>query len=74
MGLLAEDANRSSNADQWLLVRDTIPGRPFVRHEPNLSSGGRVTDLAIEEFLDRGGSSPQNAAVRLLLIMPREDY
>jgi hypothetical protein len=38
-----------------------------VRHEPNLSSGGRTTDTDVEEFLNRTGSSPENLALRALL-------
>ena len=67
MAITAEDFYRSSNGDRWQLVRDTDSGRSFVRHEPNLSSGGRTTDTDIEEFLNRTGSSPQNLALRALL-------
>jgi hypothetical protein len=48
-------------------VRDTETGRRTVRHEPNLSSGGRVTETPVEEWLDRTGASPENAALRSLL-------
>ena len=44
MSLTTEDFYRSSNGVRWQLIRDTSSGRSFVRHEPNLSSGGRVTD------------------------------
>ena len=64
MAITAEDFYRSSNGDRWQLVRDTDSGRSFVRHEPNLSSGGRTTDTDIEEFLNRTGSSPENLALR----------
>ena len=67
MALTAEDFYRSSNGDRWQLIRDTASGRSFVRHEPNLSSGGRTTDTDIEEFLNRTGSSPENLALRALL-------
>jgi hypothetical protein len=67
MALSAEDFYRSSNGDRWQLIRDTASGRSFVRHEPNLSSGGRVTDTEVEEFLNRTGSSPENLALRALL-------
>lgn len=56
-----------SNGDRWQLIRDTASGRSFVRHEPNLSSGGRTTDTDVEEFLNRTGSSPENLALRALL-------
>ncbi len=67
MALSTKDFYRSSNGDRWQLVRDTASGRSFVRHEPNLASGGRVTDTEVEEFLDRTGTSPENVALRTLL-------
>jgi hypothetical protein len=67
MSITAKDFYRSSNGDRWQLIRDTASGRSFVRHEPNLSSGGRSTDTDVEEFLDRTGSSPENLALRALL-------
>jgi len=62
MAVTAEDFYRSSNGDRWQLIHDTASGRSFVRHEPNLLSGGRTTDTEIEEFLNRTGSSPENLA------------
>jgi len=38
-----------------------------VRREPNLASGGQVTETAIDEFLQRTGASPQNQALCDLL-------
>ena len=67
MALSAEDFYRSSNGDRWQLIRDATSGRSFVRHEPNLSSGGRVTDTDVDEFLARTGTSPENLALRALL-------
>jgi hypothetical protein len=67
MAITTEDFYRSSNGDRWQLVRETAWGRSFVRHEPNLSSGGRTTDTDVEEFLNRTGTSPQNLALRALL-------
>jgi HCOMODA/2-hydroxy-3-carboxy-muconic semialdehyde decarboxylase len=67
MALAAEDFYRSSNGDRWRLLRDPASGRSFVRHEPNPASGGRVTDMEIEAFLDQTGSSPQHLALRELL-------
>ena len=61
------DFYRSSNGDRWQRIRDTSSGRSIVRHEPNLSSGGRVTETDVEEFLNRTGSSPENLALRALL-------
>src|SRR2546427_9428243 len=67
MAITAEDFYRSSNGDRWQLIRDPASGRSFVRHEPNLSSGGRTTDTDVDEFLNRTGSSPENLALRALL-------
>ena len=67
MAISAQDFYRSSNGDRWQLICDTASGRSFVRHEPNLSSGGRTTDTDFEEFLNRTGSSPENLALRALL-------
>jgi hypothetical protein len=70
MTVLIDDFYRSSNGDRWQLLRDTASGHRVVRHEPNLASGGQVTETAVEEFLDRTGSSPENMALRELLKNP----
>ena len=62
-----DDFYRSSNGDRWQLVRDTETVHRTVRHEPNMSSGGRFTETPVEEWLDRTGTSPENAALRSLL-------
>jgi hypothetical protein len=63
MAISAEDFYRSSNGERWQLICDTASGRSLVRHEPNLSSGGRTTDTDVEEFLNRTGSSPRASRV-----------
>jgi hypothetical protein len=72
MALSVEDFYRSSNGDRWQLIRDTAAGRSFVRHEPSLASGGRITETDAEEFLNRTGSSPENLALRALLEKHRD--
>ena len=67
MTVTTKDFYRSSNGDRWQLIRDIASGRTFVRHEPNLASGGWTTDTEVEEFLNRTGSSPENLALRALL-------
>jgi hypothetical protein len=37
-----------ANGDRWLLAHDPSTGRVFVRHEPNLPSGGQVADIEAE--------------------------
>jgi hypothetical protein len=61
------DFYRSSNGDRWQLVCDTSTGQRVVRHEPNLASGGQVTETSVEVFLDRTGSSPEHLALQSLL-------
>ena len=67
MALSVQDFYRSSNGDRWQLVHDPASGRSFVRHEPNLASGGQITETDVEEFLNRTGTSPENLALRALL-------
>ncbi len=67
MTLSVQDFYRSSNGDRWQLICDTATGRSFVRHEPNLASGGRITETEVEEFLNRTGTSPENLALRAFL-------
>jgi hypothetical protein len=55
------------NGDQWLLACDTDTGRVFVRHEPNLSSGGQVADIEIGAFLIGVGSGPEKQELLRLI-------
>ena len=67
MSISTEIFYSSSNGDRWQLVHDDETGRYVVRHEPNLSSGGAVSEVAVPEFLARSGTSPQAMALRELL-------
>ena len=67
MPLSTQHIYRSANGDRWLLMTDTASGRKFIRHEANQSSGGRVTDTDVEDFLDIGGSGPEFSALRNLI-------
>lgn len=57
----------SSNGDRWQMLHDDETGLYQVRHEPNASSGGRVTDTPLPEFLSRSGATPQGEALHRLL-------
>jgi hypothetical protein len=57
----------SANGDRWYLVRDTEAGHVFIRHEPNMSSGGRTSNIEIGEFLVRGGSGPEHQELLRLI-------
>lgn len=72
MAVIMEDIYRSSNGDRWRLIRDTTSGRSFVRHEPNVASGGPVTDTEVDEFLSVAGPGPEYAALRRLLDRPEK--
>jgi len=63
----AELIYTSENGDRWLLVRTFGADRAFVRHEANPASGGRVTELEIDEFLGTGRTGPEHVALRSLL-------
>ena len=58
---------RSANGDRWYLVRDTISGQVFVKHQPNAPSGGRVTNIEIGEFLGRGHQGPEHQELLRLI-------
>jgi hypothetical protein len=70
MAQSAEEFYRSSNGDRWTLIRYTSSGRLSVRHEANPSSGGRITDTDVDEFLSVAGPGPEFAALRRLLNRP----
>jgi hypothetical protein len=55
MAQSAEEIYRSSSGDHWTLIRDTGSGCLLVRHEPNLSSSGRVTGADVDESLRAAG-------------------
>lgn len=59
---------RSQNGDAWHLLRETPSARISVRHTANAASGGRITDLPVEEFLAIDGAGPEHQALRTLLI------
>jgi hypothetical protein len=67
MQILSRQLYQSSNGDRWLLVRDPSTGRVFVRHEPNVPSGGQVTDAEIGNFLSQGGAGPEKQELLRLI-------
>src|SRR5919198_815647 len=58
---------RSANGDRWLLALDSDTDRVFVRHEPNLPSGGQVADIEIGAFLIAAGSGPEKQELLRLI-------
>jgi hypothetical protein len=57
----------SPNGDRWLLALDSDTSRVFVRHEPNLPSGGQVADIEIGAFLIGAGSGPEKQELLRLI-------
>ena len=67
MPLDTRELYRSPNGGRRTVVRDPGSGRVFVRHEPNLSSGGRASDIEVGDFLVRGGHGPEHQALLRLI-------
>ncbi|MBL6080631.1 hypothetical protein JMJ56_21670 [Belnapia sp. T18] len=67
MSLKARELYRSTNGDRWSLIRDPGSDGLFVRHEPNLPSGGRSSDISIGAFLARGGHGPEHQELLRLI-------
>lgn len=57
----------SPNGDKWLLRRDPATGNVFVRHEANVPSGGKRTDIDVGEFLSGGQRNPEHQALLRLI-------
>ena len=67
MAVETRELYSSPNGDRWFLGRDPTTGDVFVRHQPNIPSGGRPSDLDIGEFLSRGPRNPEHQALLHLL-------
>jgi hypothetical protein len=67
MAVQTRELYRSANGDRWCLARDPDAGRVFIRHEPNLPSGGQVADIEIGAFLNRGGQGPEKQELLRLI-------
>ena len=67
---------RSSNGDVWSLAREVESERLFVRHQANAPSGGKITDIDLGDFLNRGGQGAEKQALMRLigsLIVPENE-
>jgi hypothetical protein len=64
----------SPNGDRWYLARDVDLGQVFIRHEPNLPSGGKAADLEVGMFLRLSGQGPEREElVRLIGTLVERD-
>ena len=50
--------------DRWHLARED--GRVFIKHEPNLASGGMTNHIEIGDFLRSGHGPEQQELLRLI--------
>ena len=57
----------SSNGDVWFLARHPASNTPVVKHEPNISSGGRTSYTEIGKFLREGANGPEHQALLNLI-------
>jgi hypothetical protein len=57
---------RSPNGDTWFLAHDPVTSSAFVRHQPNASSGGQVTDVEIGKFLGGPQNPERDALLRVI--------
>ena len=65
----------SPNGDRWYLAREVDPERVFIRHEPNLPSGGKSADNEIGAFLSPSGQGPQHRELlRLIGTLVERDH
>jgi hypothetical protein len=69
MAVEMRELYHSPNGDRWHLARDVDSGRVFIRHEPNLPSGGRTVDIEVGAFLSRGGLGPEHQELLRLIGM-----
>jgi hypothetical protein len=63
----------SPNGDRWSLARDSETGRVFVRHRPNLPSGGQTSDTDLGAFLVQGSLGPEKQELLRLIGTMVED-
>jgi hypothetical protein len=67
MSVHIRELYHSANGDRWCLANDSASGRVFVRHEPNLASGGKISDIDIGAFLSRGGQGQEKQELLRLI-------
>src|SRR4051812_36672782 len=56
----------SPNGDRWTLIQNSA-GSLAVSHQPNPSSGGRVSETEVTNFLSQGGAGPEQQALLQVL-------
>jgi len=65
----------SPNGDRWYLARDVDLGQVFIRHEPNLPSGGKAENIEVGAFLSQSGQGPEHRELlRLIGTLVKRDH
>jgi len=67
MALENRELYSSPNGDRWLLASEPESARVFVRHIPNMPSGGKATDIEIGAFLCERSYGPQHTELLRLI-------
>jgi len=67
MSAQTRELYHSANGDRWSLAYDRATGRVFVRHEPNLASGGMISEVEVGTFLIRSGQGPEKVELLRLI-------
>ncbi len=67
MALENRELYSSPNGDRWLLACEPESARVFVRHIPNMPSGGKATDIEIGAFLCERSYGPQHTELLRLI-------
>jgi hypothetical protein len=67
MTFVTKEFYNSTNGDRWLLVRESDSVRVFIRHIPNLPSGGKTSDIELGAFLCERSYGPQHTELLRLI-------
>ena len=62
----------SSNGDVWTLVRAEGTDTINVKHQPNASSGGKVSLTTLQDFLAAHHGPQHDALIQLIMTMVGE--
>jgi hypothetical protein len=66
MPVTEREIYRSSNGDQWYLVRELGSDRGYVRHQPTRASGGQSSLTEVREFLAEGHGPQHEALLQMI--------
>jgi hypothetical protein len=66
LGVSTRELYAVAGGDRWLLAKDDELGRVFVRHRANVSSGGKVSDIEVGDFLRATHAPEQQELLRLI--------